>query len=293
MSRFAAAITKSRVLIAFAFLCLAGGTTIGYFMGAADNKKGLSAVLLNNTSIRRDTGGVALSYSCKGRERAAYDLKYKRLILNDPVQLFGPSETFFERTYRYGIAVVGGGGIAHAVRYAKPILETIEISKPDKIKYFIVGILSAGSGLYLGYQLGALQLPSCEDERILTQIRQETFWAQVAKVMASDLWHQANFFDDLNEIPIDQRHVLINAWGQIVTDNVDAQLFTSLLDEIKENSRKLTVDPKSSWTLTDFLVGFLVFIPVLIILALGLNYFFPLNAPIPTSGIKKSPRRRR
>lgn len=276
MNRLITSIAARKKLLLLIGLWLAAGTTAGYFLGASENRKGRSAVLVNNTNIRKDGAEVFLIYTCNNKEYARYDIDRAKLLATAQDELFGPSESLFQKTYTYAIAVLGGGGLAHAVTYVKPVALSLGMSKPQRMRYFIAGVISAASGLYVGYRMGSRQLPACDDPQIQQAVRQEAFWKPVAKLLATDLWRQASYLADLNEISPDQRPVLKAALVQIESGNANSRLFVTLLDEVKDRYTKLEQHPQQ-WAPVDFLM----FAAVLVFIAGLLIYFFPAASEAP------------
>jgi hypothetical protein len=65
------------------------------------------------------------------------------------------------------VAFFAGGGVFRLAKFAKPAINSLNLSDAEKWRYFVAGIVSAGSGVYLGYRLGTRALPACDDPRIL------------------------------------------------------------------------------------------------------------------------------
>jgi hypothetical protein len=271
MSRLIREIAVRKRVLLIIGLWLAAGTTAGYFLGAAENKKGLEAVTVNNTDIRNVGDNVFLVYTCNNQELERYDIDRARLI-DGQANLYGPPESLFQKTYSRAFEVLGGGGLTHALAYAKPIARSLGMSKQQRIRYFVAGVISAASGVYVGYQLGSRDLPACDDTRILQAIRQEAFWKPVVGRLAKDLWTQANHLADLNEISGDQRPVLNSALIQIETGTADSKLFNTLRDEIKDRYVKLEQHPLQ-WAAVDYVM----FAAVLVLVAVLLAYFLPVE----------------
>lgn len=210
-----AIVVRNKLLFAILALWLTAGITAGYFIGASDNTKGMSAILLNHTEPRTIGDNVFLVYTCKGNEFARYSLASGELLPNVQEDLFGPPEGFFKRTYVQGIAFVGTSGGLAGIRYVKPLVQSLKLSSFEQKKYFIVGIITAGPALYLGYEIGIHGMPSCDDDKILTKVRQASSWKPLANHIASDLLKQAEYQADVNGVPIDQRTVLDRTRSQI------------------------------------------------------------------------------
>jgi len=264
-----AIVARSKLLFAILALWLTAGITAGYFIGVSDNTKGMSQVVHNHTEPRMIGDKVFLVYTCKGNEYARYSLASGELLPNVQEDLFGQPEGFFKKTYLQGIAVVGTSGGLAGVRYVKPFVQSLKLSGFDQKKYFIVGIITAGPALYLGYQIGAHGTPSCDDDRILTKVRQGSTWKPLSNQIASALLKQAEIQADVNGVPIDQRTVLDRTRSQIELGTVDAQLFKNLLGVSKEYTKKLERSGSASWALEDFLI----FAAVIAILAVFYDYF--------------------
>lgn len=81
-------VARKRVLLIIG-LWLAAGTTAGYFLGAAENWKGLDAVTVNNTDIRNVGENVFLVYACNNREVERCDIDRAHLIDRQD-NLYGP-----------------------------------------------------------------------------------------------------------------------------------------------------------------------------------------------------------
>lgn len=271
MSRLIRAIVAQKRLLLIIGLWLAAGTTAGYFLGAAENKKGLEAVTVNNTDIRNAGGNVFLVYTCNNQELERYDIDRAHLI-DGQDNLYGPTESLFQKTYSRAFETLGGGGLTHALTYAKPVARSLGLSKRERVRYFIAGVISAASGVYVGYRLGSRDLPACDDTRILQAIRQEAFWKPVVGRLAKDLWTQANHLADLNQVSPDQRPVLNDALVQIETGTADSKLFNTLRDEIKDRYVKLEQRPLQ-WAPVDYLM----FAAVLVLVAVLLAYFLPVE----------------
>jgi hypothetical protein len=271
MSRLIRAIVAQKRLLLIIGLWLAAGTTAGYFLGAAENKKGLEAVTVNNTDIRNAGGNVFLVYTCNNQELERYDIDRAHLI-DGQDNLYGPTESLFQKTYSRAFETLGGGGLTHALTYAKPVARSLGLSKRERVRYFIAGVISAASGVYVGYRLGSRDLPACDDTRILQAIRQEAFWKPVVGRLAKDLWTQANHLADLNQVSPDQRPVLNDALVQIETGTADSKLFNTLRDEIKDRYVKLEQRPLQ-WAPVDYLM----FAAVLVVVAVLLAYFLPVE----------------
>jgi hypothetical protein len=271
MSRLIRAVVAQKRLLLIIGLWLAAGTTAGYFLGAAENKKGLEAVTVNNTDIRNAGGNVFLVYTCNNQELERYDIDRAHLI-DGQDNLYGPTESLFQKTYSRAFEMLGGGGLTHALTYAKPVARSLGLSKRERVRYFIAGVISAASGVYVGYRLGSRDLPACDDIRILQAIREEAFWKPVVGRLAKDLWTQANHLADLNQISPDQRPVLNNSLVQIETGTADSKLFNTLRDEIKDRYVKLEQRPLQ-WAPVDYLM----FAAVLVLVAVLLAYFLPVE----------------
>jgi hypothetical protein len=271
MSRLIRTIVARKRVLLITGLWLAAGTTAGYFLGAAENKKGLDAVTVNNTDIRNVGESVFLVYTCNNQEFERYDIDRAHLI-DGQDNLYGPTEGLFQKTYSRAFEVLGGSGLTQALTYAKPVARSLGLSKRERVRYFIAGVISAASGVYVGYRLGSRDLPACDDTQILQAIRQEAFWKPVVGRLAKDLWTQANHLADLNEISPDQRPVLTSALVQIETGAADSKLFNTLRDEIKDRYVKLEQHPLQ-WALVDYLM----FAAVLVLVAVLLAYFLPVE----------------
>jgi hypothetical protein len=282
MSRLIREIAVRKRVLLIIGLWLAAGTTAGYFLGAAENKKGLEAVTVNNTDIRNVGDNVFLVYTCNNQELERYDIDRAHLI-DGQANLYGPPESLFQKTYSRAFEVLGGTSLTHALAYAKPIARSLGMSKQQRIRYFVAGVISAASGVYVGYQLGSRDLPACDDTRILQAIRQEAFWKPVVGRLAKDLWTQASHLADLNEISPDQRPVLNSALIQIETGTADSKLFNTLRDEIKDRYVKLEQHPLQ-WAAVDYVM----FAAVLVLVAVLLAYFLPVE--VEARGAKRQKR---
>ena len=192
----------------------------------------------------------------------------------------------FQKTYSSAFETLGGGGLTHVLTYAKPIARSLGLSKRERIRYFVAGVISAASGVYVGYRMGSRDLPACDDTRILQAIRQEAFWKPVVGRLAKDLWTQANHLADLNQISPDQRPVLNRALVQIETGTADSKLFNTLRDEIKDRYVKLEKHPLQ-WAPVDYLM----FAAVLVLVAGLLAYFLPVG--VEARGSKRRGRQKR
>jgi hypothetical protein len=170
MSRLIRAVVARKSLLLIIGLWLAAGTTAGYFFGAAENNKGLDAVTVNNTDIRKSGDNVFLVYSCNNQELERYDIDRAHLI-DGQDNLYGPTESLFQKTYSRAFETLGGGSLTHALTYAKPIARSLGLSKRERIRYFVAGVISAASGVYVGYRMGSRDLPACDDPRILHPMR--------------------------------------------------------------------------------------------------------------------------
>jgi hypothetical protein len=271
MSRLIRAVVARKMVLLIIGLWLAAGTTAGYFLGAAENNKGLEAVTVNNTDIRNVGDSVFLVYTCNNQEFERYDIDRAHLI-DGQANLYGPTESLFQKTYSRAFEVLGGTSLTQALAYAKPIARSLGMSKQQRIRYFVAGVISAASGVYVGYRLGSRDLPACDDTRILQAIRQEAFWKQVVGMLAKDLWKQASDLADLNKISPDQRPVLNSALVQIESGSADSKLFNTLRDEIKDRYVKLKQRPPQ-WAPIDYLM----FAAVLVLVAGLLAYYMPVE----------------
>lgn len=284
MSRLIRGIVARKRVLLIIGLWLAAGTTAGYFLGAAENKQGLDAVTVNNTDIQDVGDNVFLVYTCHNQEFERYDIDRARLI-DGQHNLYGPTESLFQKTYSRAFEVLGGTGLTQALAYAKPVVRSLGMSKQQRIRFFVVGVVSAASGVYVGYNLGSRDLPACDDTRILQAIRQEAFWKPLVVRLAKDLWTQADHLADLNKISRDQRPVLNNALVQIETGSADSKLFNALRADIKGRYVKLEQHPPQ-WAPIDYLK----FAAVLVFVAGLLAYFLPVE--VEARGSKRRDRRK-
>jgi hypothetical protein len=139
MSRLIRAVVARKSLLLIIGLWLAAGTTAGYFLGAAENNKGLDAVTVNNTDIRRSGENVFLVYTCNNQEFERYDIDRAHLI-DGQDNLYGPTESLFQKTYSRAFETLGGGGLTHVLTYAKPIARSLGLSKRERMRYFVAGV---------------------------------------------------------------------------------------------------------------------------------------------------------
>ena len=114
MSRLIRTIVARKRVLLITGLWLAAGTTAGYFLGAAENKKGLDAVTVNNTDIRNVGESVFLVYTCNNQEFERYDIDRTHLI-DGQDNLYGPTEGLFQKTYSRAFEVLGGSGLTQAL----------------------------------------------------------------------------------------------------------------------------------------------------------------------------------
>ena len=174
----------------------------------------------------------------------SYDVDSSNIQQISP-NLFGEQETFFQTTYKHAIGFWGGAGLTGALtgayRYASPVLDSIAISRADQWKYFIVGIIAGGSGLYVGYRIGSGDLPSCDDERIKDKLQEKNTWKTVAEDTANKLLDQAYFLAAKSAIPELYTNGP-NIKNRILSGRVDSGLFRTLLTDIEEKYKKLNPD---------------------------------------------------
>src|SRR5262249_1276521 len=151
--------------------------------------------------------------------------------------------------------------------HAYPVLRrSLTLPAPQKVKYFIVGIIAMGSGLYAGYDMASHSLPSCDDDRILTKIRQDSSWKSVAKMIAKDMLQQASHLANVSDESIEQRTFLERMGNQINFGTVDSQLYNSLHEVLQDKYTKLQKSPQ--WTVADFLLAVVIGISAVLV------YFF-------------------
>jgi hypothetical protein len=245
-------LTRKMLLLAIA-VWLTAGTTLGFLLGAADNKKGLNAVTAHNTDIRIKGASVYLVYGCDNADLVYYDIDHAHLS-SVKMDAYGPPESLFRRTYTYALSVLGtGSSLAPALTYVKPVARSLGISRSQRIRFFIAGTIALASGVYVGYRAGSRQLPACDDPQILEKIRQEAYWKQAVDVLANDLWRQAEHLADLNGTAKDERPFLSQADAQILSGAADSKLFIALRKEIKDRYVKYEQHP-SHLTLVDFMI---------------------------------------
>src|SRR5262245_47283216 len=263
MNEFVTAIVARKKLLAVLALCL-GAVATGYFIGASHNAKGRKDVLINNTNIQKNGDDFFLVYTCKGNILATYNLTSGKLLADIQEDLFERQQGFIESTYSYAYAILGP--LTQATAY--PVLRrSLTLPAPQKVKYFVVGIIAMGSGLYAGYDIASHSLPNCDDDRILTKIRQDSSWKSVAKLIANDMLKQASHLANVSDESIEQRTVLERARNQINFGTVDSQLFNSLHEVLQDKYTK--IQQSSQWTVADILLA-----AVIGISACFIGYFF-------------------
>jgi hypothetical protein len=262
--------TRRKILLLAIAIWLAAGTTAGFLLGAADNKKGLNAVAANNTDIRIKGTSAYLVYSCDNADLVLYDIDHARM-LSVQMDVYGPPESVFRQTYTYALSVLGSGGsLAPALTYVKPVARSLGMSKSQRVRFFIAGAIALVSGVSVGYRVGSRKLPNCDDPQILEKIRQQAYWKQAVDVLANDLWTQAEHLANLNGTVKDQSSFLNFAHDQILSGRADSKLFIALRSEIKDRYVKYEQNPRQlTW------VEFLILAASIMLVAGLLLFVFP------------------
>jgi len=249
--------------------CLLFGTAFGYFCGWSDAREGRMAVLKSNIEVRNQLDHIFLVYSCKGKEIARFDVNQDALDTSsagEENQILPANQSFFQKTATYAATFVAGGGAFRLAKYFKPALKYVNLSQAEKWKYFVVGIVSAGSGVYLGYSMGVRSLPGCDDSLITGLAKSPGFWKPMKDIIAKDEWNFAVMQFAAEGEPQDKGQILTDTLTKIEKRQVDASVFLTLLNLFPNNPPKPDTAPSqtSMWLSWDLVMT--VYIPVILLI---------------------------